>query len=226
MGGLGNRRRKMYHYIEGKDFLKAMRRECSDIINQLVQYINSEDVMEVEAHLVGSGAKHLETQNADEPVDLDYNLNILETYECSINDGRYIQEYVRKSFNYILKRNGWEDCHDSKSVFSTGYRCFDDFDTSFKIDLAIVTEDTNGWYRGIHKKTGFVQKDEYYWVPAPQSKGLDKRVDAIKKNGLWQEVRKVYLKKKNMYLVRNDYDHPSFVCYIETINEIWYSNFR
>ena len=216
----------MYHYIEDKEFLKEMRRECSDIINQLVQHINSEDVMEVEAHLVGSGAKYLETQNADEPVDLDYNLNILETYECSINDGRYIQEYVRKSFNCILKRNGWEDCHDSKSVFSTGYRCFDDYDTSFKIDLAIVTADREGWYRGIHKKTGFAQYDEYYWVPAPKSNGLDERVDDIKENGLWQKVRDVYLKKKNMYLTRNDHDHPSFVCYIETINEVWYANFR
>ena len=215
----------MYHYIEDKEFLKAMRRECSDIINQLVQHINSEDVMEVEAHLVGSGAKHLETQNADEPVDLDYNLNILETYECSINDGRYIQEYVRKSFNCILKRNGWEECHDSKSVFSTGYCCFDDYDTSFKIDLAIVTADREGWYRGIHKKTGFDQYDEYYWVPAPKSNGLEERVDDIKENGLWQKVRDVYLKKKNMYLTRNDHDHPSFVCYIETINEVWYANF-
>ena len=53
----------MYHYIEDKKFLGEMRRECSDIINRLVQHINSEDVMEVEAHLVGSGAKHLETQN-------------------------------------------------------------------------------------------------------------------------------------------------------------------
>ena len=216
----------MYHYIEDKEFLKAMRRECADIINQLVQHINSEDVMEVEAHLVGSGAKHLETQNADEPVDLDYNLNILETYDCSINDGRYIQEYVRKSFNCILQRNGWEDCHDSKSVFSTGYRCFDDYETSFKIDLAIVTADREGWYRGIHKKTGFAQYDEYYWIPAPKSSGLDERVDDIKENGLWQKVRDAYLKKKNMYLTRNDHNHPSFVCYIETINEVWYANFR
>ena len=68
MGGLGNRRRKMYHYIEDKKFLGAMRRECSDIINRLVQHINSENVMEVEAHLIGSGAKHLETQNGKKMV--------------------------------------------------------------------------------------------------------------------------------------------------------------
>ena len=215
----------MYHYIEDKKFLGAMRRECSDIINRLVQHINSENVMEVEAHLVGSGAKHLETQNGKKPVDLDYNLRIIKTFECNINDGRYIQEYVRRSFNYVLRKKGWGDCKDSKSVFSTQYRKFEDFETPFKIDLAIVALGSDGWYRGIHKKTGIVQQDEYYWVPAPKSDGLDERVDDIKENGLWQKVRDVYLKKKNMYLTRNDHDHPSFICYIETINEVWYTNF-
>ena len=153
------------------------------------------------------------------------NFSFCQAYSPVLRINLSHEEYVRKSFNCILKRNGWEDCHDSKSVFSTGYRCFDDYDTSFKIDLAIVTADREGWYRGIHKKTGNVQQDEYYWVPAPKSEGLDKRVDDIKENGLWQKVRDVYLKKKNMYLTRNDHNHPSFVCYIETINEVWYANF-
>ena len=49
----------MYHYIEDKEFLKRMRGLCSGIINQLVQRINNDSVMTVEAHLVGSGAKNL-----------------------------------------------------------------------------------------------------------------------------------------------------------------------
>ena len=67
----------MYHFIEDKDFLKNMRGLCSNIVNQLVQAINNDGELDVEAHLVGSGARNLETQNANEPVDLDYNLNII-----------------------------------------------------------------------------------------------------------------------------------------------------
>lgn len=70
----------MYHYIEDKDFLKRMKSLCSDIINQLVQSINNDSVMTVEAHLVGSGARNLITQNAKEPIDLDYNLRVLEVF--------------------------------------------------------------------------------------------------------------------------------------------------
>lgn len=57
MGGMGEKENFMYHYIKDKDFLKRMKRLCSDIINQLVQSINNDSVMTVEAHLVDSGAK-------------------------------------------------------------------------------------------------------------------------------------------------------------------------
>ncbi len=52
----------MYHYIQNKDFLIRMKSVCSDIINQLVQSINNDSVMTVNAHLVGSGVKNLITQ--------------------------------------------------------------------------------------------------------------------------------------------------------------------
>ena len=58
MGGWGKEGELyMYHWIEDKEFLKRMKGLCSNIINELVQNINNYDVMLVEAHLVGSGAK-------------------------------------------------------------------------------------------------------------------------------------------------------------------------
>ena len=214
----------MYHYIEDKDFLKRMRCQCSGIINQLVQTINADDFMTVEAHLVGSGAKNMETQNASESIDLDYNLVVIGT-EGNINDGKSIKEYVRKMFNYVLRRNGWGDCKDSKSCLTTEKRHFNKGNaTEFSIDLAIVHEDRNGtWYRLIHKKTGITSNDEYYWVEGPHSKGLVKKVEWLKKNNHWNEVRTTYLDKKNMYLSRNDHYHPSFVCYTEAVNEVYNS---
>lgn len=60
MGGMGEEEIViMYHYIEDKVFLKDLKYLCSNIINQLVQLINNDSLMEVEAHLVGSGAKIL-----------------------------------------------------------------------------------------------------------------------------------------------------------------------
>ena len=216
----------MYHYITDKDFLKRMRGVCSGIINQLVQRINNDSVMTVEAHLVGSGAKNLETQNEGNPIDLDYNLCILSSEEMDINDCRSIKEYIRKQFNAVLSANDWSDCQDSASVLSTERRHFiKGNSTEFSIDLAIVAEGKNQWFRLIHEKTGFVPFDRYYWNEAPHSEGLFIKVAKLKENNLWKEVRDAYLDKKNMYLRRQDKNHPSFNVYIEAVNEVYYRNF-
>lgn len=217
----------MYHYIEDKDFLKRMRSLCSDIINQLVQSINNDSVMTVEAHLVGSGARNLITQNAKEPVDLDYNLCVLEVFGIKFNDGRAIKEHIQKHFDAILSNNGWGDCQDSTSALSTKLRHFIKGNkTEFHIDLAIVCVNDRGWERLIHNKTGVVAFDQWYWNMTLNSRGLADKVYAIKGENLWLEVRDLYLDKKNMYLKRGDHNHPSFNVYIETINEIYYKYFR
>ncbi len=213
----------MYHFIEDKEFLGKMRKVCSDIVNQLVQEINKGDLLNVKAYLVGSGARNLITQNANNSIDLDYNLDIIES-KCDIRKGDIIKEYVRKNFNKVLKRNDWEDCQDSTSALTTRKMKFTEGNqTPFSIDLAITTRDGSGnLYRLIHKKTGFVSQDEWYWNEIPKSKGLDKRIKWLKDNNKWGELRETYLDNKNMYLKRNDYNHPSFVCYIEAVNEVYY----
>ena len=217
----------MYHYIEDKDFLKRMKAHCADIINQLVQAINSDSVMTVEAHMVGSGARNLITQNANEPIDLDYNICILECFEMRFNDGRAIKEYIRKEFNKVLAKNKWGDCDDSTSALTTKQRSFQKGNkTRFSIDLTIVRENYRGWERLIHNKTGWVAYDQWYWNEAPNSRGLAEKVEDIKEENLWLEVRDLYLEKKNFYLRRGDNNHPSFNVYIETINEIYYKYFR
>ena len=223
MGGMGEEEIViMYHYIEDKVFLKDLKYLCSNIINQLVQLINNDSLMEVEAHLVGSGAKNLITQNSNEPIDLDYNLMIIHS---EINSGREIKEYIRKQFNVILNKNGWNDCMDSTSVLTTEKRHFSKGNhTEFSIDLAIVFNDRNGCHRLIHEKTGVTAWDRYYWNSVPDSRNLFDKVAAIKDEHLWDEVIDEYLEKKNMYLRRQDYNHPSFNVYVETVNQVFTSS--
>lgn len=220
----------MYHFIKDKDFLMRMRGLCSNIVNQLVQSINSDNELIVEAHLVGSGARNLETQNVNEPVDLDYNLNIVNSKNKQLKalSEQSIKEYIRKIFNEVLNNNGWGDCQDSTSCLTTERRYFTKGNsTEFSIDLAIVHEKLDGtWLRLIHEKTGRVSNDKWYWNEAPHSKGLKKKADKLKSNNHWKEVRDTYLNKKNMYLSRRDYNHPSFNCYIEAVNEVYEKYFK
>ena len=184
-------------------------------------------VMTVKACFVGSGAKNLVTQNANNPIDLDYNICILDTKAININNGRDIKEYIRKEFNSILKANDWNDCHDSTSALTTEERVFKRGNkTAFSIDLAITFKNNFGWHKLIHKKTGWVIYDGYYWNQISDSRQLEEKVYAIKLNHLWDEVRSTYLEKKNLYLQRNDNTHPSFIIYIESVNQIYYKYFK
>ena len=91
----------------------------------------------------------------------------------------------------------------------------------FSIDLAIVTENSDGiWERLIHDKRSIPNR--YFWNQAPNSNNYNSKAEEIKEvPGMWEEVRAKYLEKKNMYLRINDYNHPSFICYIESVNEIY-----
>ena len=63
--------------------------------------------------------------------------------------------------------------------------------------------------------------DTYCWNIVPDSKDIFAKTDMLKENGNWQELRDTYLKKKNLYLERQDNNHPSFNVYIESINEVY-----
>ena len=212
----------MYYFIQDKEFLKRLKGTCNDIVNQLVQSINNDSVMTVKACLVGSGAKNLITQNEDEPIDLDYNLCIVNTESINIRNGYEIKEYVRKQFNKVLSSNGWDDCDDSTSVLTTGNYSFQNGNkTKFSIDIAITCKYLNNWQRLNQQKTGFVNRDRYYWNEVQNSGRLEEKVRILKAEDLWDEVRDTYLEKKNFYLCRNDHNHPSFIVYVETVNQVY-----
>lgn len=189
--------------------------------------------------LVGSGARNLILQNANEPIDLDYNLKIVRSDDW---DCKYIKERVRKAFNIVLRKHGWEDCEDSKSSLTTKKRYFPRIsDTEFSMDVCIVREDKDGnLYRLIHKKTGYTNvnniayaasiysglvtrrhDNEYNWNVAPNSRDIKYKVDYIKSNGKWELVREQYKNIKNRYLTQNNHNHPSFICYIEAVNNAY-----
>lgn len=214
----------MYHDVKNQEFLRAMKRDCADLINQLVQRINNDGYMEVRAELVGSGKRGLIAQNGQEPIDLDYNLEILKSQSWN---AKFIKEYVRKQFNAILQKNDAADCQDSTSALTTECWYFKKWPTlKYSIDLAIVMEDSLGWHRLIHSKTGFTSFDRWYWNQIPNSSEIFEKASRLKKDNLYQHVHNRYLEKKNEYLTRNDHDHPSFIVYIETINEIFNRFYR
>ena len=213
----------MYHYLDDKEFVSKMRTFCGEIMKDLCHILKEEYGIGATFYLVGSGARNLIMQNNNEPVDLDYNLEIIRCKD--FKDCRYIKECVRKAFNKALNLKDLNDCEDSTSSLTSKLIYFKEGnDTEFRIDVCItVRYDDDIYYRLIHKKTGFVLYDEYCWNMAPNSTRIKEKVDYIKKCGKWVLVRQQYETIKNMHLIRNDYNHPSFICYVEAVNNVYNS---
>ncbi len=213
----------MYHYLDEKKFVSKMRSLCGDIMQDLCHILKEDYDIGATFYLVGSGKRKLIMQNNNEPVDLDYNLEIIRCED--FEDCRYIKECVRKAFNEVLNLNDLSDCNDSTVPLTTELIWFTNGNsTKFKMDVCItVRDEDDNYYRLVHEKTGFVLHDRYFWNIAPNSKRINEKVDYIKKRGKWILVRQQYEKIKNMYLVRNDYNHPSFICYVEAVNNVYNS---
>ena len=217
----------MYHYVEDKKFLSRMRSLCGEIMQDLCHCLNKKYDIGANVFLVGSGASNLILQNESQPIDLDYNIEIVrcEDYE----DCRFIKECVIKAFNEVLCNHGWGDCKDSKSSLTTEKSYFTKGNpTGFSMDVCIVCRDTKGnFYRLIHEKTNVYNimtgqhYDRYYWNKAFDSAKINEKAKYIKKMGEWGRVRKQYRDIKNRYLTQNDQDHPSFICYIEAVNNVY-----
>ena len=216
----------MYHYIEDKDFLRNMRIFSGEIMQSLCHYLKADYNIGATFYLVGSGAKNLILQNGKNPIDLDYNLEIVKCDD--FEDCRHLKECTRKAFNKALADRGLHDCEDSTSSLTTKQIYFKpDSSTLFSVDVCITVRDENdNYHRLIHEKTGWVYQDRYFWNLAPQSKGIKKKADYIKERGKWALVREQYLRIKNKYLTQNDFNHPSFVCYIEAVNNVYSSRYH
>lgn len=210
----------MYNYVEDKDFLKRAQADCSDMLHELEDELREEGI-NTQFFLVGSGARNMVMRNGNGPIDFDYNLNILSCDD--ISDCRSIKEAVRKAFNRVLRNNNLHDVSDSTIPLTTKPIYFtDDPGNKFTIDLCIVRKINGKWERLKHEKTGVWYDDRYYWNIAPNSNNYAEKAKAIKTvPGWWEVVRQQYKDIKNRYLSRNDYDHPSFVCYIEAVSNVY-----
>ena len=94
-----------------------MRSLCGDIMQDLCHILKEEYDIGSTFYLVGSGARNLIMQNNNEPVDLDYNLEITRCED--FEDCRYIKESVRKAFNEALNLHDLSDCNDSTVPLTT-----------------------------------------------------------------------------------------------------------
>lgn len=210
----------MYNLVNAEESHRY-RKECSRVLTLTCMALKEEGIT-AQFTLVGSGARNLVTRDGNSPYDLDYNLEIISADDEYRDDLRHLKDTIRNALN---KANEFDfsDAHDSTSVLTCLLHFTDTPNLEFSFDVAIVAKNSDGkMCRLIHNKNVRRQgQDQYTWNEIPGSHNVTAKADAIKKANMWLDLRNCYVEKKNFYLEHRDTNHPSFIVYVEAVNEIY-----
>lgn len=209
--------------IVNEEECRKYRSDCSNTLKRVCSKLMEKGISS-QFTLVGSGARNMITRNGNGPYDLDYNLEIIKAPNEYWNDLRHLKDTVRILLDEATGLQCFSESKDSTSCL-TAILCFKDEPTiEFSFDVAIVAKNSNGTLcRLIHNKNAWgFGKDQYVWNEIPHSCDITIKARKIKAEGLWLDVRKQYVHLKELYLSRSwDKDHPSFIVYIEAVNNVY-----
>lgn len=203
----------MYSYIQNREIRNELRIYCEDRIIQLQKVLR--DYFTFSFKLIGSGENRLMTVNGNNnSVDLDYNIVIQRDKKQLIGKPEQIKKLFMRAIKDVCGENT-KVC-DSTQVITckVGRLC----GYSFSFDIAIFVEGNDGFiYKLINDKQSIPSR--YIWNRVPKSKDFGYKFSYLKNNGYWEDIKSLYLKKKNFNLSRAT-DKSSFSILIETVNEI------
>lgn len=223
MGGVGGKEKyHMYRFVPESES-KRYRNACSRILKETRSLLMEESIV-AQFTLIGSDAKNMITKNGDGPFDFDYNLEIIKAPSFYWHDLQYLKNVVRITLDKAAKSFHFSESQDSTSCLTALLHFRDETAVEFHFDVAIIAKNSDGTLcRLVHNKNAWgLSFDQYVWNEVSNSHNVSKKVAQIKSSGLWLEVRNRYIYLKNLYLSRPwDKDHPSFVVYIEAVNQIY-----
>lgn len=203
----------MFEYV-AKEEVAGYKTYCSDVLNRLKMKLEKEYDIEAYVTLIGSGAKNMVMRNGRGPFDLDYNfifISIPQKYEKS---PECLKNLVTEVLNGLVDRR-FTHGKDSTSSIKYIVHKKDRKTVVFSFDVALIRE--GGRVKLIHDK----KQGVFIWNQIRDSGDLDKKVATIKKGGCWKKVRDDYRDLKNGYLKKGDMNHPSFIVYIQSVNQVY-----
>lgn len=205
----------MYNYVT-EEQVSRYKSLFQSILDRLRERLKREYGIEVRIVLVGSGASNMVTRNGKGGFDLDYNLVLSSIPPEYAGSPKNLKTIVRRELDTLVPSE-FSHGKDSASVITCLLHSPDKSSVIFKADVALVLAGKNGYSRLVRDRN----TKRYIWNLIRKSGDLKPRLNAIKATGRLDELADIYRQKKNMYLSQQDNDHPSFVVYIEAINELY-----
>lgn len=211
-----------FEYVPKGEY-QPFKLEVDGILREVQKYLRKNKILTFQFNLIGSAGRKLITRvkNGNKGFDLDYNIVIQKILNEKYEDPKLLKEIFVKLFNRYFD-DSYDYSEDSTSVITIKKLNANRNKIICSVDFAIVSyyEDDDG-----KERQEYVRFDKntntYSW--ALRKVAADHRYveNLIKDNGLWQNVKKLYLENKN-----KEPDKKSRIVYYQTLDTIFKRNFQ
>lgn len=206
------------------NFQYVNQKQLSSAKKELIQIIHSvqDDVRQYftfQFYFVGSVKRNMVTYDPKTNIGFDFDVNIQVNDDERRFSAKEIRTKIRLALNKVVYHYGYDHAEDSTRVLTIKVKDQKNSKILYSCDFAIVNDyiDDDG-YEGQEYIYFNKKQKSYSWKEQPQGFYLlDEKAEWIKDCGYWQDVRDLYIDKKNC---NNDpYKHSRSI-YAETIHEI------
>ena len=208
----------MYHfqYVSKKE-LKPAKKQLMELIHKVQDEVR--DSFTFQYKFVGSVQRNMVTCDVKSNAGFDFDVNIMVNDDDKDFEAEEIKNILMCAFNKYARKYGYDSCEDSTRVFTIKVKDRKNSRIRHSCDFAIVNDYGNNQQESIRYNK---KRKNYTWEE--QTKGFycfPEKIEFCKDNQLWQEVREIYLDKKNYNMDSNKKSRSIFA---ETIHEVCHRN--
>ena len=201
-----------FRYVD-KNKVKVLKKEVIKLINEVQDEVR--DCFTFRYDFVGSCCRNMVTYDAKGNTGFDFDVNIQVNDDEEQYSAKEIKQILMRGFSQICRRYGYSYPEDSTRVLTIKVKDKQNSRILHSCDFAIVynCDDGRQQYIRFNKK-----QNCYEWVY--QGKGfidLPNRIDWLKRNNLWSELKEYYIEKKNNNTNSNKHSRSIFA---ESVNEM------
>ena len=209
-----------YHFEYVSKNSKVVKSAYQNLIEIIKQTQNElRDNYSFQFRVVGSYSRNMMTYDSKSNKGFDFDVNIYPNIDENKLSPQKIKESLILAINKYAKSFGYSPAENSTRVITIKVKDTENSKIKHSVDFAIVNDyvDEDGYdcqeYIRFNKKS-----NQYEWLE--QDDGfykLDDKIDWIKDEDLWDELRRMYLFRKNN---NNDKNKHSRSLFAEAVNNI------
>lgn len=206
--------------IKMKEFVYVTEREAKKVKKELIELINlvQDEVRNqftFRYDFIGSASRNMITYDKNGNTGYDFDVNLRVNDDEEEYSAKEIKDILRAGFDKHVKRFKYDFTEDSSRVITIKVKDTKNSKILHSCDFAIVYDCEDGRQQYIRYNKN---QSSYTWEYQPKGfYRLPERIELIKENSLWNELRDLYLENKNK---NNNPKKKSRSIFAESVNQI------